>query len=102
VLTARGAYAAHLPEVLITEVSRTVLVRLRAGHHAYRTAVTDLSAQADFRRLLDAKLREVPLRPDGQLLTDRLEQRLNSRPTVGLDIIPLVASRCGHNSGQIE
>lgn len=71
------AEIAHLPGVLRTEVSRTVPVRLRAGHHTYRTGITGLPEQAELRRLLDAALREVPLPPDGLLLTDRLAQRLN-------------------------
>jgi len=71
------AETAHLPGGLRTEVSRTVPVRLRAGHHTYRTAVTGLPEQAELRRLLDAALREVSLPPDGLLLTDRLAQRLN-------------------------
>lgn len=70
---------AHLPGVLRTEVSRTVPVRLRAGHHAYRTAVTGLPEQAELRRLLDAALRQVPLPSDGVLLTDRLARRLDVR-----------------------
>ena len=52
-------------------------MRLRAGHYTYRTAVTGLPAQAELRRLLDAELRQVPLPPDGLLLTDRLAQRLH-------------------------
>jgi putative ABC transport system permease protein len=68
---------AHLPGVLRTEAVRAVPVRLRAGHHTYRTTVTGLPAQAELRRLLDAALREVPLPPDGLLLTDRLAQRLH-------------------------
>jgi ABC-type lipoprotein release transport system permease subunit len=71
------AEIAHLPGVLRTEVSRSVPVRLRAGHYTYRTAVIGLPEHAELRRLLDAALREVPLPPDGLLLTDRLAQRLN-------------------------
>lgn len=71
-LTAEGAYAAHLPGVLFTEVSRTVPARKRAGHRAYRTAVPGLSAQAQLRRLLDAELGAVPLPPAALLLTDHL------------------------------
>lgn len=71
------AEIAHLPGVLRTEVSRSVPVRLRAGHYPYRTAVVGLPEHAELRRLLDAARREVPLPPDGLLLTDRLAQRLN-------------------------
>ena len=59
------AEIAHLPGVLRTEVWRT-----------YRTAVTGLPTQTELRRVLDAALREVPLPPNGLLLTDRLAQRL--------------------------
>jgi putative ABC transport system permease protein len=68
---------AHLPGVLRTEVSRTVPVRLRAGHYTYRTGLTGVPEGAELRRLLDAELREVSLPPGGLLLTDRLARRLN-------------------------
>jgi len=66
----------HLPGVLYTEGSRNVPVRLRAGHHSYRTAIVGLPQDAELRRLLDADLQTVPLQPDGLLLTDRLATRL--------------------------
>ncbi len=66
----------RLPGVLYTEVSRNVPVRLRAGHHSYRTAIVGLPQDAELRRLLDGDLRNVPLQPDGLLLTDRLAARL--------------------------
>lgn len=67
---------AHLPGVLATQVARSVPVRLRAGHRAYRTAVMGLPANAGLRRMLDADLRQIPLPPHGVLLTDRLAERL--------------------------
>ncbi len=66
----------RLPGVLYAEVSRNVPVRLRAGHHSYRTAIVGLPQDAELRRLLDGDLRNVPLQPDGLLLTDRLAARL--------------------------
>jgi putative ABC transport system permease protein len=69
----------RLPGVLRTEVSRIVPVRLRAGHHSYRTAIVGLPQDAELRRLLDEDLRNVPLQPDGLLLTDRLATRLGIR-----------------------
>lgn len=80
---------ARLPGVLRTEVSRSVAVRLRAAHRTYRTAVLGLSAEAELRRLLDADLQQVPLPPDGLVLTDRLAERLGVRvgATVTLEVL---------------
>lgn len=70
----------RLPGVLYTETSRHAPVRLRAGPHSYRTAISGLPQGAILRRLLDADLRTVPLPSDGILLTDRLARRLEVRP----------------------
>jgi putative ABC transport system permease protein len=66
----------RLPGVLYAEVSRNVPVRLRAGHHSYRTVIVGLPQDAELRRLLDEDLRKVSLQPEGLLLTDRLAARL--------------------------
>jgi len=70
----------QLPGVSYVEGAREVPVRLRAGHHSYRTGVVGLSQGALLRRLLDADLAEVPLPADGILLTDRLADRLGLKP----------------------
>lgn len=71
---------ARLPGVLRAEVSRSVPVRLRAGHHSYRTALQGLPADAQLRRLADDRLRTTPLPAGGALLTDRLAELLRVRP----------------------
>jgi putative ABC transport system permease protein len=71
---------AAMPGVLLSEGSRSVPVRLRAGHHLYRTAIEGLPADGELRRLLDASEKRIPIPPDGMLLTDRLAERLDVRP----------------------
>ena len=71
---------AALPGVLLSEASRSVPVRLRAGHHVYRTALEGLPADGELRRLLDASVKRVAVPSDGMLLTDRLAERLEVRP----------------------
>ncbi len=66
----------HLPGVLRTEEARSVPVRLRAGHHTYRTAVSGYPPDAQLRQLLDTDLHRVPLPPNGILLSQRLAERL--------------------------
>jgi len=70
---------ARLPGVLVTEASRSVAVRLRAGHHSYLTALLGLPEGAELRRLLDAEGRQVSVPPDGVLLSTRLADRLEVR-----------------------
>jgi putative ABC transport system permease protein len=80
---AQGARAAgevaRLPGVMLSEATRSVPVRLVAGHHAYRTAIEGLPANGQLRRLLDASLRRIEIPPEGMLLTDRLAERLEVR-----------------------
>ena len=71
---------AHIPGVLQVEGMRTVPVRLRAGHHSYRTAALGIPPHAQLRRLLDERLQVIPLPPQGLLLTDRLGERLGVHP----------------------
>jgi putative ABC transport system permease protein len=87
----------HLPGVLYTEVSRSVPVRLRAGHHSYRTSIVGLPHDAELRRLLDANLRTVTLQPDGLLLTDRLAARLGINMGDPLQIESLEGPRTKRN-----
>jgi putative ABC transport system permease protein len=84
---------AHLPGVLSAEASRTVPVRLRAGHHSYLTAVLGLHRQASLRRLLDSNQHPVPLPTEGVLLTDRLAQRLGVRPGNTVQVEALEGTR---------
>jgi putative ABC transport system permease protein len=66
----------QLPGVLHTEPLRMVPVRLVAGARNYETAIQGLPAGGDHRRVLDAKLRPVPLRGEGLMLGRELARRL--------------------------
>jgi putative ABC transport system permease protein len=70
----------RLPGVKQVEVTRSIPVRLRAGHRSYRTAVTGLADGAVLQRVLDAQLREAQPVPGGVLLTTRLAERLGVAP----------------------
>lgn len=74
------------PGVLYAEPVRQVPVRIRAGHRSYQTAVEGLDRDARLRRLLDAKLRPVPLPSGGVVLTDVLAERLGVRPGDGVEL----------------
>jgi putative ABC transport system permease protein len=70
----------RLPGVTQAETSRTVPVRLRAGHRTYRTAITGLADDARLQRILDRDLREFHPPAGGALLTERLAARLGVGP----------------------
>jgi putative ABC transport system permease protein len=70
----------RLPGVSEAEVTRSIPVRLRAGHRSYRTGITGVQDDAHLQRILDAELRESKPPPGGLLLTTRLAQRLEVRP----------------------
>ncbi|MBU1979143.1 MAG: ABC transporter permease [Gammaproteobacteria bacterium] len=83
----------RLPGVLSTEEMRSVPVRLRAGNHSYRTAVSGYPPDAQLRQLLDTDLHRVPLPPDGILLSQRLAERLAVKPGDQLIVESLEATR---------
>jgi len=70
----------RLPGVKSAEATRTIPVRLRAGHRSYRTALTGLADDATLQRILDPELREAKPLPGGVLLTTRLANRLGVAP----------------------
>ena len=80
---------ARLPGVLVTEAYRVVPVRLRAGQHSYRTAITGLPPHPLLRRLVGADLRVVQPPRDGLLLSARLARRLHVHPgeRVGVEVL---------------
>ena len=84
---------ARLPGVLRSEEMRSVPVRLRAGHHTYRTAVSGYPPDADLRQLLDTQLRPVFMPGEGILLSRRLAQRLGVKPGDRLILESLEATR---------
>ena len=79
-LPARARFdLAHLPGVLRAEPWRAAPARLRFGHRSRRIALLGLAPGSELRRLVDASLREVPLPPDGLVLTARLGEILGVR-----------------------
>lgn len=78
---ARAQYeVAHLPGVLRAEPFRSVAARLRFGHRTHRTALTGLSRQGELRRMLDRDMRQVPVPPEGVVLTAKLADMLGITP----------------------
>jgi putative ABC transport system permease protein len=69
-----------LPGVTYAEPMRSVAARFRFGHRSYRAAVVGLEPDGDLRRLLDDRLEQVDLPPEGILLTDFLADTLGVRP----------------------
>jgi len=66
----------QLPGVLHTEPLRMVPVRLVAGPRSYDTAIQGLPAGGEHRRVLDSRLRPVPLGGEGLMLGRELARRL--------------------------
>jgi putative ABC transport system permease protein len=84
---------ARLPGVLAVEPFRAVAARLRFEHRSKRVEVTGLSAGAELRRLVDAKLRPVPLPESGVVLTRRLGEELGVTPGQSIAIEVLEGAR---------
>ncbi len=70
----------QLPGVLQAEPDRQAAVRLHAGHRSDRTTLIGLAPDAQMRPLLDARLRDVALPPEGIVLNQRLARRLGLAP----------------------
>ncbi len=70
----------RLPGVKQVEVTRSIPVRLRAGHRSFRTAITGVADDAQLLRILDADLRQAQPAPGGVLLTARLAAKLGVAP----------------------
>ncbi len=66
----------NLPGVLVSEPFRAAPVRLRHGHHYRRTIVMAFDTSAGLRRLIDARMHQVDLPPDGLILTTKLAEVL--------------------------
>lgn len=67
---------ARLPGVRSAETFRVLSVRLVNGPHDRRTSLMGLARAGELRRLVDLRLRPVPLPADGLVLNDRLALRL--------------------------
>ena len=83
----------HLPGVVRSEPFRTVPARLRFLHQTYRTGITGISPQGEFRRLIDRHLNTVNLPPDGIVLTSKLAEVLGVSRGDNLTIEVLEESR---------
>lgn len=71
---------ARLPGVMEMETTRTIGVRLRAGHRSYRTGITGLGEGAHLQRIVDKDQRGHTPSPEGLVLTSRLAKRLGIAP----------------------
>ncbi len=80
----RAAAATHeltrLPGVLVAEPFRLLPVWVRSGHRAKRVELVGLPAEADLRRLFDARGRRIEPPPEGLLVGAKLAEILGVRP----------------------
>lgn len=79
----------HFPGVVAAEGYRSVPVLLRSGQHSYRTVIMGFPRDAALRHLIDANLREIPIPPEGLLLSQRLAERLRVTPgdTIQVEVL---------------
>lgn len=91
---ARTRYeVANLPGVISSEPFRLVPARLRFGHRTYRTALTGINPQGEFRRLMDKNSDLVNLPSNGVVLTTKLAEILHVKPGDTLTAEILEANR---------
>jgi len=62
-----------------SEGFRTVPVKLKFGHHSYRTVINGIEPDSSLHLLLDTNLKNISLPPSGILLTDHLGKILGVR-----------------------
>lgn len=80
---------ASLPGVLSTERNRGVYARLRSGHRERQTSVIGVPRNAELHRVVDASLEEIPMPPEGLVLSKKMAEILEVRPgdTVTVEIL---------------
>lgn len=66
----------QLPGVLASETTRSVAVRLRAGHRERQSSILGLAAGARLQRVVDTSLEEIRLPPEGLVLSRKLAEIL--------------------------
>lgn len=102
----------HLPGVLSSETFRSVPCRLRFKHLHERVGIMGLEPDRQLFRLMDTEERDVPLPPDGLLLSQKLADLLQAdvgdviavevlegeRPTVRAPIAGLMTDYSGTNA----
>ena len=84
---------ANLPGVINSEPFRLVPARLRFEHRTYRTVLTGIYPQGEFRRLMNKNSNLVYLPSDGVVLTTKLAEILNVQPGDTLTAEVLEANR---------
>ncbi|WP_019506691.1 ABC transporter permease [Pleurocapsa sp. PCC 7319] len=83
----------NLSGVIESEPFRLVSARLRFEHRTYRTALTGIEPQGEFRRLINKNLQTVRLPHDGVVLTTKLAEILGVEPGDRLTVEVLEANR---------
>lgn len=68
----------HLPGVSYVETYRSVGIRLRFKHRSRRLGIMGLSADTKLFRLLDAQEKDVPLPPEGLVISQKLAEILEA------------------------
>ncbi len=76
----------HLPGVMMAEPFRAVPVRIRFGHQSRRLGITGLTRDALLSRVLDEDGRQIPLPPDGLLISAKLAELLGAKPGDKLEL----------------
>lgn len=66
----------HLPGVLTVEPTRTAFVRVSYGHHRRQLGIQGLPAGGRHSRVLGAGTREIPLPPEGLVVSSKLAEVL--------------------------
>lgn len=88
--SSRAHYAVtHLPGVLRAETFRSVPVRLRFEHRSKRVAILGIDRDGELRALLDRRLQQVDLPPDGLMLSTKLAELLGVAPgdTITVEVL---------------
>ncbi|MEL6440526.1 MAG: FtsX-like permease family protein [Cyanobacteria bacterium J06621_8] len=92
--SARTRYeVTNLPGVIDSEPFRIVPARLRFAHRTYRTALTGIEPQGEFRRLMNKNSNLVYLPHNGVVLTTKLAEILHVNPGDTLTVEVLEANR---------
>lgn len=98
-----------LPGVRQSESFRAISTRLRHGSHTRRVEVLGLTPDAELHRLMDIHCRQVPLPPEGLVLSEKLGEVLGlrigdlvrlevlegERPEVDLPVVGLITDFAG-------
>ena len=71
---------AKLPGVTLAEPFRVVAARVRHGHRSKRTAVFGLAPDAELQRIVDVERREIPVPPEGMVVSMGLAKLLGVAP----------------------